>query len=184
MQKANLAVGRHPNGCRLLPVKKPRWNSSRRRTWKPTNMYLQARALFQPFGVTVKTGEENLPKADNFCTLLLRGTLASCSRYCLLSEVQATPSWAENQSPENKRRNRRRHCNAWSRSPRSGEVHLALARHYYEPLELRYFSSARRAAPCLEKNGGSTGDRRTGSRPARPTFLPWPHGSRMISWPV
>ena len=28
------------------------------------DMYLQARALFQPFGVTVKTGEENLPKAE------------------------------------------------------------------------------------------------------------------------
>jgi serine/threonine protein kinase len=102
------------------------------------DMYLQARALFQPFGVTVKTGEENLPKAEQ----LLQAAIARDPRfvlaYCLLSEVQATPAWAENQSPEQRAKSEATLQRAVEIAPDSGEVHLALARHYYNPLELGY----------------------------------------------
>ena len=102
------------------------------------DMYLQARALFQPFGLTAKTGEENLPKAEQ----LLQAAIARDPRfvlaYCLLSEVQATPAWAENQSPEQKAKSEATLQRAVEIAPDSGEVHLALARHYYDPLELRY----------------------------------------------
>ena len=102
------------------------------------DMYLQARALFQPFGVTAKTGEENLPKAEQ----LLQAAIARDPRfvlaYCLLSEVQATPAWAENQSPEQRAKSEATLQRAVEIAPDSGEVHLALARHYYNPLELGY----------------------------------------------
>ncbi len=102
------------------------------------DMYLQALALFQPFGVTVKTGEENLPKAEQ----LLQAAIARDPRfvlaYCLLSEVQATPAWAENQSPEQRAKSEATLQRAVQIAPDSGEVHLALARHYYNPLELQY----------------------------------------------
>jgi TolB-like protein len=102
------------------------------------DMYLQARALFQPFGVTAKTGEENLPKAEQ----LLQAAIARDPRfvlaYCLLSEVQATPAWAENQSPEQRAKSEATLQRAVRIAPDSGEVHLALARHYYNPLELGY----------------------------------------------
>ena len=102
------------------------------------DMYLQARSLFHPFGVTAKTGEENLPKAEQ----LLQAAIARDSRfvlaYCLLSEVQATPAWAENQSPEQRAKSEATLQHAVEIAPDSGEVHLALARHCYNPLELRY----------------------------------------------
>jgi eukaryotic-like serine/threonine-protein kinase len=102
------------------------------------DMYLQARALFQPFGVTAKTVEENLPKAEH----LLQAAIARDPRfvlaYCLLSEVQATPAWAENQSPEQRAKSEATLQRAVEIAPDSGEVHLALARHYYHPLELQY----------------------------------------------
>ena len=119
------------------------------------DMYLQARALFHPFGVTAKTGEENLPKAEQ----LLEAAIARDSRfvlaYCLLSEVQATPPWAENPSPEQMAKSQATLQRALEIAPDSGEVHLALARHYYNSSEPRYSPPRGRVARRLEKNGGS-----------------------------
>ena len=122
----------------LSPVEKTTLQQQPTQDLEAYDMYLQARALFQPFGVTVKTGEENLPKAEQ----LLQAAIARDPRfvlaYCLLSEVQATPAWAENQSPEQRAKSEATLQRAGEIAPDSGEVHLALARHYYDPLELRY----------------------------------------------
>jgi Tfp pilus assembly protein PilF len=115
------------------------------------DMYLQARALFQPFGVTVKTGEENLPKAEQ----LLEAAIARDPRFvlahCLLSEVQATPAWAENPSPEQIAKSQTTLQRAVQIAPDSGEVHLALARHYYDSSELRYSPPADELRAVLKR---------------------------------
>ncbi len=118
------------------------------------DMFLQARALFQPFGVTAKTGEENLPKAEQ----LLEAAIARDPRfvlaYCLLSEVQATPPWAENPSPEQIAKSQATLQRALQIAPDSGEVHLALARQYYDSSEPRYSPPADELRAVLQRTEG------------------------------
>ena len=91
------------------------------------DMDLQARALFHPFGVTAKTGEEKLPKAEQFLQAAIRATLASCPRIACSAKCRPRPPGPKINRPT-KGQNRRRRCNTRSRSRRTPAKFISRSR--------------------------------------------------------
>ncbi len=98
------------------------------------DLYLQARAILYAFGIRPKTADENRPKAIKLLEEAIARDPKFVLAYCLLSDAQSQPNWAENLTPEQIAAAKATAETAVRLAPESGEAHLALGWIYYGPL--------------------------------------------------
>jgi serine/threonine protein kinase/Tfp pilus assembly protein PilF len=122
----------------LSPVEKAEMAQPPTQDAAAYDMYLQSRMLLRPFGVTAKATEENLPKAEKLLESAVERDPNFALAYCLLSEAQRTPAYAENRTPEQLGKAQKTLNRALQIAPDSGEVHLAFARAAYESLDDKF----------------------------------------------
>ena len=99
------------------------------------DMYLQARALTYAYGMEAKVADENRPKAAKLLQAAIERDPNFVLAYCLLSEVQSTPDWAEELTPAQIATAKATAETAARIAPESGEAHLALGGIYYGVLK-------------------------------------------------
>ena len=118
--------------ARLSPAEKAAIEKQPTQDLEAYDMYLQARALVYSFGLIVKTMEENRPKAQKLLEAAIARDPKFVLAYCLLADVQRTPPWGENVTPEQLGQAQASIQTALRIAPESGEAHLALGRFYYD----------------------------------------------------
>ncbi len=115
----------------LTPAEKSAIEAPPTQDMQAYDLYLQARSILYAFGVRPKVADENRPKA----TKLLQEAIARDPKfvlaYCLLSEAQSTPNWAEELTPGQIATAKATAETAVRLSPQSGEARLALGAIYY-----------------------------------------------------
>ena len=99
------------------------------------DLYLQARGILRAYGVTVKTTQEAMPKAEKLLEEAVAKDPKFVLAWCLLAEVQWSADYAENLRPERGALAEASLTTALKLAPDSGEVHLALATYYWGILE-------------------------------------------------
>ncbi|MDQ6912802.1 MAG: hypothetical protein M3128_08000, partial [Verrucomicrobiota bacterium] len=96
--------------------------------------YLRACALLYEFGANPKTADDNRPKAEKLLQAAIARDPNFALAYAVLSDVQATPNWAEEPTPEQLAKAKDSAETAVRLAPESPDAHLALGSLYYGPL--------------------------------------------------
>jgi len=114
----------------LSPAEKAAIETAPTHDLQAYDLYLRARALLYTYGLIVKVLEDNRPKAEKLLEEAIARDPKFVLAYCVLAEVQATPVFAQNATPEQLVKARATLDTALKLAPESGEVHLALANYY------------------------------------------------------
>jgi TolB-like protein/class 3 adenylate cyclase/Tfp pilus assembly protein PilF len=101
------------------------------------DLYLRAYALLYGFGINPKTADDNRPKAEKLLREAIERDPNFALAYAVLSDVQATPNWAEEPTPEQLAKAKESAETAVRLAPESPDAHLALGWLYYGPLHDR-----------------------------------------------